>query len=97
MSIIFGILLFFVLGGLVLRFSKKFKFPVWKGLLCLVCWILGGSLVVTVFFNMDGPNRWLWLLFITLVIASPFLLIWLIKMIGKFCTWALGGWNSDDD
>lgn len=92
MSIIFGILLFFVLGGLVLRFSKKFKFPVWKGILCLVCWIGGGWLVLT----MCGESL-MYLLLIPLVISAPYLLIWLFKLIGRFISWALGGWKSDDD
>lgn len=92
MTVIFGILAFLVLGGLVLRFSKNMNISWWKGILFLVCWIGGGWLVLT----MCGESL-MYLLLIPLVIAAPYLLIWLFKLIGRFISWALGGWKSDDD
>ena len=92
MGIIFGILAFLVIGGIVLRFSRQFRFPVWKAVICLGTWIIGG---ITIFTEGEAEGFEI-VLSLAFVAVLPFLIIFGLKILGKAVKWALGGWSQND-
>lgn len=85
MAVIIGIAAFLIIGGLVLRFSKKFKIPVWKSVICFICWIIG-PIIIGVF--KLSPVYYIGVIFL------PFLVILALRILGKILHWILGGWSD---
>lgn len=88
MEIILGILGFFIIGGVVLRFSRACKISVWKGALCIIVWIFGSILMLA---ETRNP------LYLLLIAVLPFIIIFGLKILGRFIKWALGGWSSGNN
>ena len=96
MGFIIGILLLAVLGGMVLRFSKRFKISTWQVVIYLLCWIIGGVFLGKIVGDEDLDTAGK-VVTVLVLIFLPWIIIHGLKLVGRFIGWALGGWSSDGE
>ncbi len=97
MGFILGLFLLFVIGGIVLRFSKRFKISAWQVVIYLFCWIAGGAVFTRIVKSSSdsGEKNMIGMIVYALVIIfMPWIIINGLKVLGRIIGWAIGGWSN---